>query len=64
MNLKRIFGTILTTLGIIALIYVGVLFSNTSGGNGDIKTLIVYGVLGFIFFTSGISLVRTTKDES
>jgi|TARA_R110002124_G_scaffold231015_3_gene396202 uncharacterized membrane protein len=64
MNLKRIFGTILTTLGIIALIYVGVLFSNTSGGNGDIKTLIVYGVLGLIFFTSGISLVRTTKDES
>jgi uncharacterized membrane protein SpoIIM required for sporulation len=30
----------------------------------EIKTLIVYGVLGFIFLSSGISLVRTTKDES
>lgn len=64
MNLKRIFGTVLTTLGIVALIYVAVLFSNTGGSNGDIKTLIVYGILGLLFFTSGISLVRTTKDES
>jgi uncharacterized membrane protein len=64
MNLKRIFGTVLTTLGIVALIYVAILFSDTGGSNQDIKTLIIYGVLGLIFFTSGISLVRTTKDES
>jgi predicted Na+-dependent transporter len=64
MNLKRIFGALLTVLGIGALIYVAVIFSNTAGGNRDIKTLIIYGVLGLIFFTSGISLVRTTKDES
>jgi hypothetical protein len=64
MNLKRIFGALLTVLGIGALIYVAVVFSSTSGGNQDIKTLIIYGVLGLIFFTSGISLVRTTKDES
>jgi len=64
MNLKRIFGALLTALGIGALIYAAVLFTNTSGGNQDIKSLIIYGVLGLIFFTSGISLVRTTKDES
>ena len=64
MNLKRIFGSILTLLGIAGLIYTAVLFSNTSGGNQDIKTLIIYGFLGFVFFFAGISLVRTTKDES
>jgi hypothetical protein len=37
---------------------------NTSGGTRDIKALIIYGVLGIVFFAAGISLVRTTKDES
>ncbi len=64
MNLKRIFGTILTALGIGGLIYTAVLFANTSGGNQDIKGLIIYGVLGFVFFISGIGLVKTTKDEA
>jgi hypothetical protein len=64
MNLKRIFGALLTALGIGGLIYTAVVFANTSGGTGDIKELIIYGVLGIIFFVSGISLVRTTKDES
>ena len=64
MNLKRIFGALLTALGIGGLIYTAVVFSSTSGGTGDIKELIIYGVLGIVFFISGISLVRTTKDES
>jgi hypothetical protein len=65
MNIKRIFGAILTVLGIVGLIYTAVLFVNTGGGGvRDIKALITYGVLGLIFFISGISLVRTTKDES
>ncbi|MGO4822271.1 MULTISPECIES: hypothetical protein [unclassified Flavobacterium] len=64
MNLKRIFGALLTALGIGALIYDAVVFSNTSGGTQDIKSLIIYGILGLIFFSAGISLVRTTKDEA
>jgi hypothetical protein len=64
MNLKRIFGAILTLLGVGGLIYASVLFVNTSGGTRDVKALIVYGILGLLFFVSGISLVRTTKDES
>ena len=28
------------------------------------RALIIYGVLGLIFLFSGISLVRTTKDEA
>jgi hypothetical protein len=64
MNIKRIFGALLTALGIGGLIYTAVVFSSTSGETQDIKSLIIYGVLGIIFFISGISLVRTTKDES
>jgi uncharacterized membrane protein len=64
MNLKRIFGALLTVLGIVGLIYAAVLFINTSSGTRAIKTLSIYGVLGLVFFISGISLVRTTKDES
>jgi hypothetical protein len=40
------------------------MFANTMGGLRDIKALFIYGILGLIFFGSGISLVRTTKDES
>jgi uncharacterized membrane protein len=64
MNLKRIFGALLTILGIGALVYEAILFTNTSGSEKDIKSLVIYGILGAIFFMSGISLVRTTKDES
>ena len=64
MNIKRIFGAILTLLGIGGLIYAAVIFANTSGGTRDIKSLIIYGVLGLLFFISGLGLVRTTKDES
>jgi hypothetical protein len=64
MNIKRIFGALLTLLGIGGLIYAAVIFANTSGGVRDIKSLIIYGILGLVFFLSGISLVRATKDEA
>ena len=64
MNIKRIFGAILTLLGIGSLIYAAVIFSNTSGGSRNIKSLTIFGILGLIFFISGMGLIRTTKDES
>lgn len=64
MNLKRIFGAALTLLGIVGLLYTASIFTATSGSNRDIKSLVVYGVLAVVFFISGISLVKTTKDES
>jgi hypothetical protein len=64
MNIKRIFGALLTVLGTGGLIYAAVVFVNNSGGTRDTKTLVIYGILGLIFFIAGISLVRTTKDES
>jgi hypothetical protein len=63
MNIKRIFGALLTVLGITGLIYTAILFVNSTGER-SIKALIIYGILGLIFFAAGISLVRTTKDES
>jgi hypothetical protein len=64
MNVKRIFGALLTVLGIAGLIYAAVVFVSTSGGTRDIKSLIIFGIIGIIFFIAGISLIRTTKDES
>ena len=62
MNVKRIFGFILTILEIAWLIYAAVVFMNTSGTN-QIKPLIVYGILGAVFFFTGIGLIRTTQDD-
>jgi len=64
MNIKRIFGALLTILGIVGLIYAAMVFINNSGGTRSTKTIVIYGILGLVFFIAGISLVRTTKDES
>lgn len=64
MNIKRIFATSLTVLGIGGLIYAAILFANNESGAHNTKALVIYGILGLIFFISGIGLIRTTKDES
>ncbi|HYD90861.1 MAG TPA: hypothetical protein VEA37_05155 [Flavobacterium sp.] len=64
MNLKRIFGAILTVLGIVSLIYAAYVFANTSTGEQNIKTTSIYGILGLIFFIAGIGLVRGTRDKA
>lgn len=64
MNIKRIFGAVLTVLGIASLIYAAVIFVNNTDSMQNVKVLATFGVLGLIFFISGIGLVRTTKDEA
>jgi uncharacterized membrane protein len=64
MNVKRVFGIILTILGIAALIYFAVLFIDYTGTQRQIRVLIVWGVLGAIFFFTGIGLIRNTGDDS
>lgn len=64
MNLKRIFGALLTLAGVVGLIYAATLFMNTGGADRDIRGIIIYAILGFVFFISGMGLVRTTKDEA
>lgn len=61
MNVKRTFGTVLTILGIIGLIYAGYELINKST---PYTSLIVVGVIALIFFFSGIGLVKNTKDEA
>ncbi|MBU1101928.1 MAG: hypothetical protein KKA84_16130 [Bacteroidetes bacterium] len=64
MNMKRIFGGVLTVLGIGGLIYASVLFASNTSWIGNIKASMVYGIIGLIFFIAGVGLIRTTKDES
>jgi hypothetical protein len=61
MNLKRTFGAILTVLGIAGLIYTGISIIQHSGGA---TTLTVVGLISLLFFFSGISLVRNTRDDA
>ena len=61
MNLKRTFGAILTILGIIGLIYTGI---NIIQHDSRFSTLMVVGIIGLLFFFSGISLIRTTSDTN
>jgi uncharacterized membrane protein YfcA len=61
MNFKRIFGPLLTILGIFGLIYGAYLFLNP--GEYDWKTILVLFVLGIIFFSSGLGLLKTIEDK-
>jgi hypothetical protein len=64
MNLKRIFGALLTILGIGGLIYAAVAFTVNAPGTSNTRLLITFGVLGLLFFGSGIGLIKNTKDEA
>ena len=65
MNMKRTFGGVLLILGIIGIIWGAYAF--LMGGDGVAVgqyTAAVPFVVGLIFFFSGISLIKTTKDEA
>lgn len=64
MNIKRVFGAILTLLGIAGLIYAAIIFSKTNGEVKDVKSLTIFGILGLLFFISGLGLVRAVKDAT
>jgi len=64
MNLKRIFGAVLTTIGILILCYGGYLFISSTNASTAWKSIIVSLLLGLIFFASGIGLVKGIKDEA
>lgn len=58
MDVKRIFGVLLTVLGIGGLIYAAMDFMQ----GGVARASWVWLVLGIVFFSAGISLVRSTRD--
>lgn len=59
---KRAIGVILTLLGVIGLSIGAYNFINHGGSTYNVKIIATSLILGFIFFTSGIGLIRTTKD--
>ena len=59
--MKRAFGAILTTLGIIGLIFTGI---SIIQHNANTTTLFVIGIIGLIFFFAGIGLIKTTADQT
>lgn len=61
---KRVLGIILSLLGIIGLILAAVNFMNGGSGTRNVKEIVIYGLLGAIFFFAGIGLVRNTKDKA
>jgi len=61
---KRVLGIILSLLGVASLIYAGISFMDGGTGTRNIKVIILFGILGAIFFFAGISLVRNTKDKA
>lgn len=61
---KRILGILLTLLGIIGLIAAAFYFMNGGEGNRSLKSIVIFGVLGAIFFFAGIGLIRNTKDKA
>ena len=60
---KRVLGIIFSLLGALGLILAAVQFMNSSGGVRNMKMIVIYLILGFIFFFSGISLIKNTKDK-
>jgi hypothetical protein len=60
---KRMFGVILTILGIAGLILAAYNFvQGNTGTNRSMRSIAVYGILGLLFFFAGIGLIRSTRD--
>jgi uncharacterized membrane protein len=60
---KRILDILLSLLGIIGLIYASVSFMNGDSGTQNIKSILIFGLLGTIFFAAGIGLIKSTKNK-
>jgi uncharacterized membrane protein len=61
---KRILGIILAILGIAGLVIAAVCFIQGGEASRHIKLVVVMGILGAVFFFSGIGLVRNTNDKA
>ena len=60
---KRVLGIILSLLGVVGLVLAGVKFLKGGGGTYNVKEIVIYGLLGAIFFFAGIGLVKNTRDK-
>lgn len=60
---KRILGFIFSLLGAAGLIIAGIQFMNGSGGTRNVKSIVIYAILGAVFFFAGVGLIKSTKDR-
>ncbi|MEO6731879.1 MAG: hypothetical protein ABIN01_11740 [Ferruginibacter sp.] len=61
---KRVLGIILTLLGIVGLIAAAFYFMNGGQGTRNIKGIVIFAILGGVFFAAGIGLIQNTKDKA
>jgi hypothetical protein len=60
---KRLFGIIITILGITGLILASYkLMQGSTAANHSVMMVAVYGFQGIVFFFAGIGLIRNTQD--
>ncbi len=60
---KRLFGIIITILGITGLLLASYkLMQGSTAANHSVMMVAVYGFQGIVFFFSGIGLIRNTQD--
>jgi uncharacterized membrane protein len=60
---KRLFGVILTILGIVGLVFAAYNYvQGNTGSSHNLRSVVVYGMLGLLFFFAGIGLIRSTRD--
>ncbi|AXY78558.1 hypothetical protein D3H65_08195 [Paraflavitalea soli] len=60
---KRVLGIIFTLLGAAGLILAAINFINGSGGTRNVKSIVIYSILGAIFFFAGMGLIKNTRDK-
>ena len=60
---KRVLGIIFSLLGAIGLILAAVNFMNGGEGTRNVKSIVIFAILGAVFFFAGIGLIRNTKDR-
>jgi len=61
MNTKVIFGSLLTGLGIIGLLYAGFVF--TQHGMSEGRILFTTLIIGLMFFSAGIGIVKSGSEK-
>lgn len=60
---KRILGIIFSLLGATGLILAAINFMNGGEGTRNVKSIVIFAILGAVFFFAGIGLIRNTKDK-
>jgi hypothetical protein len=60
---KRLMGVLLTALGVFGLLLTSFyLIHRKSSGDLSLLPVMIYGILGIVFFFAGIGLIRNSKD--